>query len=320
VNVFKVNNIDYSIIETNKNNTFVIPNNCFYLSDIDNILICNDLFKTTDSHNYELFLKIKDSEDKLKVIEILKKENNKTEILDLEKEIGKEKLVNIYIEEYLKNKTELHINYNNDYMFGIKKNNNKYYLCIKKYDGEIISSINQIKEENNPYKLLTDFSENYTIYFDETILKYKVSVIYYIESIFKYNIFYPKPENFNEIYTKITDNEIIEHIKNGNTYDIHINLGTECFINKLVDIIKPITFNYKFGEINAKIKLYKQNDKYIITVYGNNIDIVHYYKTGENAYELLNEVLNKYYFNDGFLVKKMPNNNYIKNYLESIVK
>jgi hypothetical protein len=327
IGVFKVNNIDYSIIETNKNNTFVIPNNCFYLYNNGVILIYVDLFKTTDSHNYELYLKIKESEDKLKIIEIFKKDNNKKEILDLEKEFGREELVNLYIEEYLKHKhkNELHIGYINNCVVGIRKCYNIYKLYVKKETNEMVYDFNI--DVSNPYKTLMDFRKNYTIYFDKVMLKYKVNVINHIKSVFKYNCCYPTPD---KEYTKITNDEIINIFKNEdedfNSIDLHMNLGTECFINKLVEFIAPesIIFDYDFGERQCKVMLweggYMNSKYYVLNVYntfGNSI----YNRRKTNAYELLKEVLNNYYYDKYYCClkeKKEKTNNYMTNYLESI--
>jgi hypothetical protein len=317
VNVFKVNNIDYSIIETNKNNTFVIPNNCFYLSNSNNISINVDLFKTTDSHNYELFLKINESEEELKIIEILKK-NNKTEILDLEKEIGTEKLVNSYVEEYFKdkNKSELSINYDN-YIIAIRNYKDIYSLSIRTGTGEFISTIYNDKEDNNPYKLLTDFNKNYTIYFNKTMLKYKVNMINHIKSIFENNYSYPKSKYCHK-YEELTNDKIISIFKNEDAEEIHMNLGTENFINKLVEIIdSEIIFVYTFGEIKVNIRLDKREDTYTLSIY-TIYNFLQCRLNGTNAYKVLNDALTRYYDGSGCLKEK--SNNYMMNYLESILK
>jgi hypothetical protein len=220
----------------------------------------------------------------------------------------------LYIDEYIKNKNEWFIKrwFNEkDFFICVKKNNDKYDLTVKKEIELRFGSIYN-KQGESAYELLDEVNK-YDLYFDKFMLKYKINMINYIKLAFE-NELIDDEINPNEL---LIDDEIIE-IFNDKIDNFKIN---EKLINKLVELIdSEIMFKYKFGDKIYFVKINKVNDGYQLNVYYNNF---HEYslvlsKSGNNAYELLKEVLYNYELYDGDFMLKSEFN--IRKYVESLFK
>jgi hypothetical protein len=304
---FTKNNIEYSIVEINKNEKFIIPCSCIKI-DGDNILISEDQFKILDPENYKRYLLVK---EKLNYQDLLKLFEDKEEIPF----IKEHKIVNLYIDEYIKNKKEWFMKRRfdeKDYFICIRKDNDKfddkYDLTVRKkleYDGRIYR-----KQGRSAHKLLDEVNK-YDLYFDKIMLKYKINMINYIKLAFENKLI------VNEISPNecFTDNDIIEIFER--KINIIIN---EKIINRLVELIdSEIIFNYNFGDKSYFVKINKVNDEYQLDVHNFNIHHTPVLsKSGNNACQLLKEVLYNYESCDGdFMLKSEVN---IKKYIESLFK